>query len=57
MTPYDLLCDDATARINDNCYDRWEGTSKVMYFVGDDEFARAMFELRVDLELIEKRKK
>jgi hypothetical protein len=57
MTPYELLCDDRTARINDNCYDRWDGDRRVMYFMGDDEFEKALFQLRVDLMVLEKRKK
>jgi hypothetical protein len=57
MTPYELLCDNRTARINDNLYDHWDGDRRVMYYMADDEFEKALFQLRVDLMVLEKRKK
>lgn len=57
MTPYELLSDDRTSRINDNCYVHDSGVNTPeMYYVGDEEFDRALFELQVDLVLLQRKR-
>ena len=45
MTSYELIVNDNTQRLNDNCYIH----DRVMYYVSDEEFERVLFELRLEL--------
>ena len=60
MTPYELLSHDFTVRVNDNCYYHfahgWGGEAQ-MWYMGDEEFEQCLFELKVDLAILEKRKR
>ena len=47
MTSYELIVNDETQRLCDNCYVH----KKVMYYVSDEEFERVLFELRLELEI------
>lgn len=47
MTAFELIVNDDTDRLNDNCYIH----NRVMYYVTDEEFERVLFELRVELDL------
>ena len=60
MTPYELICDDTTERINDNCYVRGvlvNGRKRYeMWYVSDEALGRAMDELKIDLYILNKRR-
>lgn len=53
MTPYELLCDTKTKRLNENCYQH----GNVLYYVGDQEMEHVRAELIVDMILLAQRKK
>ena len=65
MTPYDLLCDDNTKEVpgsDGNLYERFVGVVKgkkvyEMWYMDDVSLAEALNHLKLDLYILDKRKK